>query len=229
VDRFVARVATFVDEQLDPPARILDAGAGDGELATLLSARGHDVVAIDLAPGAPHVGVGDVAAFRDEEPFDAIVFARSLHHLAEPERSLANATSLLRPGGRLFVDEFFWDEAGRPEAELIHDTLALLVATGHVRKPIEPALGGDQLAWWQARHRAMGVHTGAQMEAWLAAVGQVTWREHVPFVARYLAGYLDDTDADTDRIVDELQRTEARRVKARTLARIGRHLMVTIR
>jgi SAM-dependent methyltransferase len=232
VHRFVARVATFVDEQLDPPARVLEVGAGNGALAAMLRLRGHDVVAIDLTHHSAAAGVivADAATFTDAEPFDAVVFSQSLHHLAEAETTLRHLAGLLGPGGRFFVDELFWDQAGRPEAELLHDTLALLVSTGHVIHPPTPALGGDPLAWWFARHEMFGVHSGARMEAWLSEIGQVTWREQMPFVARWFAPWLTPGPAsESDAVIDELERMERRRIKACSLSRLGRHLMIQVR
>ena len=47
-------VAVFVRGALPPaPARVLEVGAGDGELATALAAWGYDVVAIDPREDAP--------------------------------------------------------------------------------------------------------------------------------------------------------------------------------
>ena len=91
----------------DPPARVLEVGAGGGELATRLASIGYDVVAIDPKPGPAHVL--PVPLHELDEPadaFDAAVAVLSLHHVEPLPESLANLARMLRPGGRLAIDEF---------------------------------------------------------------------------------------------------------------------------
>ena len=102
-------VLAFVRSALPPPpARILEVGAGSGELAAALVAAGHDVVAIDPAPEGDS-RVRPVALLDLDEPaasFDAAVAIVSLHHVEPLEPSCAHLGALVRPGGRLVVDEF---------------------------------------------------------------------------------------------------------------------------
>jgi SAM-dependent methyltransferase len=102
-------VAAFVRGALPPPpARVLEVGAGNGELATTLREAGYDVVAIDPAadgaPGVDPVALIDVAA--DDASFDAAVAVVSLHHVEPLAESVARLAALVRPGGTLVVDEF---------------------------------------------------------------------------------------------------------------------------
>jgi SAM-dependent methyltransferase len=100
-------VLDFVRGELpDPPARVLEIGAGRGELAAELAGVGYEVVAIDPAGGAPNVV--PVALEHLDEParsFDAAVAVRSLHHVEPLAASIARLAELLKPGGRLVVDE----------------------------------------------------------------------------------------------------------------------------
>lgn len=98
-------VTVFVRATLPPPpARVLEVGAGDGELASLLADAGYDVVAID--PASTGGVVRPVALHElDEAPFDAAVAVVSLHHLEPLEPSVRRLAELLRPGGTLVVDE----------------------------------------------------------------------------------------------------------------------------
>ena len=95
----------FVRATLPPaPARVLEIGAGDGELAAALSAAGYEVVAID--PGSEAENVRRVALHElDDEPFDAAVAVVSLHHVEPLGESLERLAALVRPGGLLVVDE----------------------------------------------------------------------------------------------------------------------------
>jgi ubiquinone/menaquinone biosynthesis C-methylase UbiE len=89
-----------------PPARVLEIGAGDGELAAVLSAAGYEVTAIDPRGGD---GVLQVALEDLEAPprsFDAAVAMLSLHHVVPLGKSLRRLSEVMRRGARLVVDEF---------------------------------------------------------------------------------------------------------------------------
>jgi SAM-dependent methyltransferase len=90
-----------------PPARVLEVGAGDGELAEALTAGGYDVVAIDPASTAANVRA--VALHELREPpasFDHAVAVLSLHHVEPLAESCRRLAELVRHGGTLVVDEF---------------------------------------------------------------------------------------------------------------------------
>jgi SAM-dependent methyltransferase len=101
-------VLRFVRAALPPaPARVLEIGAGAGELAGALRDDGYDVVAIDPAsetPAVRAVALGDL-----EEPpasFDAALAIVSLHHVEPLADSCRRLADVVRAGGRLVVDEF---------------------------------------------------------------------------------------------------------------------------
>jgi SAM-dependent methyltransferase len=90
-----------------PPARVLEVGAGSGELARALAATGYDVLAIDPEPSGDNVR-GVALNDLDEQPgsFDAAIAVVSLHHVEPLEESCLRLADLIRPGGTLLVDEF---------------------------------------------------------------------------------------------------------------------------
>src|ERR1700742_4026698 len=102
-------VLAFVRAPLPPPpARVLEVGAGRGELAAALRAAGYDVVAVDpAADGAP--GVEPIPLLELDAPdasFDAAVAVTSLHHVEPLDESCRRLAAVVRPGGVLVVDEF---------------------------------------------------------------------------------------------------------------------------
>jgi SAM-dependent methyltransferase len=101
-------VLAFVCASLPaPPARVLEVGAGDGELAGALRGLGYDVLAID--PASEAAGVLPVALHELSEAdasFDAAVAVLSLHHVDPLAESCRRLATLLRPGGPLVIDEF---------------------------------------------------------------------------------------------------------------------------
>jgi SAM-dependent methyltransferase len=104
-------VTAFVRAALpSPPARVLEIGAGDGELAAVLIAAGYDVVAID--PAGDGRAVRPIALHDLDEPrasFDAALAVVSLHHVEPLEESCLRLAELVRPGGALAIDEFDLD------------------------------------------------------------------------------------------------------------------------
>jgi SAM-dependent methyltransferase len=143
-----------------PPARILEVGAGRGELAARLRQDGHDVRAIDRSVDAP--GVERVALIDVEAPaaaFDAAVAVLSLHHVAPLGESCRRLAELVRPGGVLVIDEFdvealderaarWWLAQRRAEgaegedaAGLVADLQGHLHALARVREELSPYFG----------------------------------------------------------------------------------------
>ena len=104
----------------DPPARVLDAGAGTGFLSLLMAAQGYQVTAMDLSAGmleklrakAARQGLDVVimradAASPPDGPFDAVVERHLLWTLPDPAAALA-AWRQAVPTGRLVLVEGTW-------------------------------------------------------------------------------------------------------------------------
>lgn len=104
----------FVQRHLpDSATRVLEVGCGSGELAAMLQENGLAVVALDsdeaCAATAQATGVDVRLATWPcavEGSFDAVLFTRSLHHIAPLEEAIATAIATLRPGGRIIVEDF---------------------------------------------------------------------------------------------------------------------------
>ena len=135
-----ADLRAFVRANLpEPPARVLEVGAGDGRLARALRAGGYEVLAID--PKADDEDVRAVALADLDEPagsFAAAVAVVSLHHVDPLEASCHRLGELVEPGGTLVVDEFdvgsfdlgaaaWWLEQRRALGESEPDTAEELV------------------------------------------------------------------------------------------------------
>jgi ubiquinone/menaquinone biosynthesis C-methylase UbiE len=157
-----ADVRAFVRANLPPPpARVLDVGAGEGDLARALRVSGYDVLAIDPEPRGD--GVSAIALHDLDEPaasFDAAVAVVSLHHVEPLEASCAQLAEVLRPGATLLVDEV--DIA-------IYDERAA--------------------AWWLQQRRALGADTDRTPEAMVAELRHHL--HHLERIVEALAGGFD--------------------------------------
>ena len=87
-----------------PPARVLEIGAGDGELAASLREHRYVVTAIDpRAEGTE--GVERTALIDADGRYDAAIAVVSLHHVEPLAESCARLAELIEPGGVLAIDE----------------------------------------------------------------------------------------------------------------------------
>ena len=87
-----------------PPARVLEIGAGDGELAAALRELRYAVTAID--PKAEDgSGVERTALIDAGGRYDAAIAVVSLHHVEPLAESCAHLAELIEPGGVLAIDE----------------------------------------------------------------------------------------------------------------------------
>jgi SAM-dependent methyltransferase len=141
-----------------PPQRVLEVGAGKGELAGALRAGGYEVVAID--PSASTPAVARLSLLDVDEPpgsFDAAIAVLSLHHVNPLAESCAHLAELVRRGGRLVVDEFdtqrfdvraaeWWSSRHEGPHDGHHDAAEMVAdMRGHLH-PV--ALLREELARW---------------------------------------------------------------------------------
>jgi ubiquinone/menaquinone biosynthesis C-methylase UbiE len=106
-----------------PSNALVDLGTGSGRMLTLLGARATSSIGLDLsAAHAQHrplqvtsrrslEGVdfrhGDIYDTRlPAQSADLVVVHQVLHFLADPGRAIAEASRLLKPGGRLLIADF---------------------------------------------------------------------------------------------------------------------------
>jgi ubiquinone/menaquinone biosynthesis C-methylase UbiE/DNA-binding transcriptional ArsR family regulator len=105
--------------KLMPPLIIADLGAGEGAFSLLLAQRAKQVLAVDTSARMVEVGrqqakrqgvknvdfrLGDMEEVPiDDASVDLVFFSQSLHHALHPERAVAEAWRILKPGGRIAI------------------------------------------------------------------------------------------------------------------------------
>jgi ArsR family transcriptional regulator len=104
---------------LMPPLVIADLGAGEGTVSQLLARRAKRVISVDNSEKMVEYGselarnhgvknleyrLGDLEALPIAKgEVDVALFSQSLHHAQHPERAMAEAYRVLKPGGRVLV------------------------------------------------------------------------------------------------------------------------------
>jgi 2-polyprenyl-3-methyl-5-hydroxy-6-metoxy-1,4-benzoquinol methylase len=143
-----------------PPARVLEIGAGEGELAAVLRDAGYDVTAIDPrgGDGVLQIALADVDA--PPRSFDAAVAMVSLHHVVPLGASLRRLSEVLRHGARLVVDEIAVERLDeRAAAWWLRNAGVDKRPADHVaemREHLHPAAHiAEQLAPWFDVHEAV--------------------------------------------------------------------------
>jgi ubiquinone/menaquinone biosynthesis C-methylase UbiE/DNA-binding HxlR family transcriptional regulator len=102
-----------------PPMVIADLGAGEGAFSLLLAQRAQQVIAVDNSDKMVELGSalarkqgvpaleyrkGDLEAVPIADgSVDLALFSQSLHHALHPERAMAEAWRILKPGGRVAI------------------------------------------------------------------------------------------------------------------------------
>ncbi|MBZ5610835.1 MAG: metalloregulator ArsR/SmtB family transcription factor [Acidobacteriia bacterium] len=120
-----------------PPLVIADLGAGEGTFSQLLARRAKKVIAVDNSEKMVEYGAelarkhgvknleyrkGDLEAVPlKDASVDLAFFSQSLHHAQHPERAVAEAWRILKPGGRIVVLDLMrhnYEEAREMYADL---------------------------------------------------------------------------------------------------------------
>jgi SAM-dependent methyltransferase len=110
-DAYWAYREAFFELLPSPPATVLEVGCGEGRVTRDLRARGYHVTGLDIAPtlveaargadpsGTYVVGDADALPFGDDS-LDLVVSYNSLIDVEDMPAAVAEASRVLRPGGR---------------------------------------------------------------------------------------------------------------------------------
>jgi len=177
--------------------RILEVGCGAGKLANSLRDLGHELVAVDSSlesvEAARQLGVNaklaDFPNFEDE-PFDVVLFTRSLHHIHPLDTTIEQTCRLLKPAGLLIAEDFAFSDVLEYTAVWFHRLLELLEACG-VLLPAEDSFGrrllkgrGGFSLWHEDEHETSSDH---KMLCAVVARLDLIKHESAPYLYRYIS------------------------------------------
>jgi len=123
--------------KLMPPLVIADLGAGEGTISQLMAQRAKQVIAIDNSEKMVEFGselarkhgienleyrLGDIEEVPiPSDTVDLAFLSQALHHAPHPERAIAEAWRILKPGGRIAIldlNRHHFEEARKLYADL---------------------------------------------------------------------------------------------------------------
>lgn len=181
--------------------RIVEAGCGDGRLAAMLLFQGLNVVAVDNSADSADltralgvkVTCGEWNDFSDGV-FDAVLFTRSLHHMADPPEAVRHALQMLRDGGRIIVDELAPEHADEATVGWFSSFVETNVL-GQCSVPpsdeslIASLLTAPDLTSW-SQHLHPGIHDYAVTRRAVVQAGPLVLEQSGPYLYRYLLDWL---------------------------------------
>ncbi len=220
-----------------PPARILEVGCGDGVLAARLQEVGYQIIALDSSAKAVaqarERGV-DAREARwpefNDDPFDAVLFTRSLHHISPLPEAVVRAKQLLKPQGCAVIEDFACDEIESLAAEWLYEILSLLDAANLLRRGPDGFADRflrqkDALAAWRAGHHH-DLHTAKAILACLQQHFVNVQTSTVPYLYRYVCWLLKENE-EGHRIAQTTLEIEKRFTGAAGLSWIGRRFVAS--
>jgi SAM-dependent methyltransferase len=216
----------FVSRWLPAAAHVLEVGCGAGQLAAALSQSGHRVVALDsnaerVAEARARGVDARVATFPEfqGEPFDAVLFTHSLHHVRELGSAVRRARELLKTTGTLVIEDFVWDELGA-------GTLAWAYAAFGAQRerlrvpPRAFRLEGDPVEAWRKNFVEHGLHRAGALRAALAGEFDVFHEARAPYFYRFACAFLGDAP-DGAEIAEAFRRDERQRIARGEIEPLG--------
>ncbi|MFT5051958.1 MAG: 2-polyprenyl-3-methyl-5-hydroxy-6-metoxy-1,4-benzoquinol methylase [Chlamydiales bacterium] len=153
---------------LAPRGRYIDLGVGDGLLTMMLTQVAESVTAVDLseemlknleararAQGVENIEyvIGEIEQVPlPDAQADVVVMSQALHHAEVPEKSIAEAMRLLRPGGRLLVIDLLQHTEAWVREKLQHQHL------GFSQSDLEDLLSGSGFEYVSVHNAARDPH-----------------------------------------------------------------------
>jgi SAM-dependent methyltransferase len=189
-----------------PPARLLEVGCGAGDFALALQQRGYHVTALDQGEQnvarARAKGVNAATAswpHFDDQPFDAILFTRSLHHIRPVRAAVQRAHELLKDGGTLIIEDFAFYETSEATVLWFKNVVDVLDAArvlNHEEHRFASRIAqADGLDAWHHSHAEIA--SEAEMLDAVQSMFELQTGAAIPHLYRYISQVVKPEVADS--------------------------------
>ena len=209
---------SFIESNVTSGGTILEVGCGSGHVASNLTKRGYTVIGVesdrDALAQARNRGVEIIDASWPDvnvpRRVDAVVFTRSLHHIAPLPEAIEKIRDVLLPNGTILVEDFAFDAVTPDSIEWILSTVespdgqALI---SHSQESLVTKLRdtrGSLKAWYGDHDHEL--HAFTTMEREIAKSFSIQSTQQVPYLYRYFVPIVPDTPKATTfiaKILDE--------------------------
>lgn len=233
IDVATAETVAFLTKYLPRSAQLIEVGCGEGHVAQALSDRGYRVVGLDAdgetVAGAKERGAPVVLATWpefDSEPVDAITFTRSLHHIEDLPRAVQKARDMLKPQGKLLIEDFAFDAVDQRTITWLVNVVQgqALVNTGASDFLSHLISAEDPAEIWRCHHEEHGVHPAEAIHRSIAERFIINDAARVAYLYRYLVAALPAT-TDATVFLQQVVRDELQRGHAGEIELIGRRIV----
>ncbi|MEP6608925.1 MAG: methyltransferase domain-containing protein [Burkholderiaceae bacterium] len=232
IDVATAETVAFLTKHLPRSAQVIEVGYGKGHVALALQNRGYRVIGLDadsdIAAEAKARGVPVIQATWPEfesPPVDAIAFTRSLHHVGDLQQAAQKARDMLKPEGKLLVEDFAFDAADEPTIawfiELVRNQALVNAGASDF---ISELIGSDDPAAAWLHHHNHEVHSLEAMNRCIAEHFNIEEESSVSYLYRYLIPTLPAT-SDAAAFLQRVLQDEAERGRTGQIALIGRRIV----
>lgn len=213
-DFALIQTADFVLASLNPCSRVLEIGCGNGDLACHLIEHGHEVLALDTDADAIEKAAKrgveakqiDFIHFKTQEKFDAVVCSRSFHHIHPTKDAVEKAALLLKPGGKLILEEFAYERLDQNSAVWYFGLYSLLQAENPERRIHGPKLESEQIPqdplsiWLEHGSKKHHVAESSHMRELIIEKFKLEFEEQLPYLYRYFTDFL--TAAGSEKLME---------------------------
>jgi ubiquinone/menaquinone biosynthesis C-methylase UbiE len=213
-------------------ARLLEVGCGSGDLAAALMNSGMQVTAIDVSEEAIQFAraknidarCANVLTYEDN-PFDVIVFSRSLHHIEPLGSAVSAAKRLMTAGGVLLIEDFAPETADEQAVEwlqLQRGAIPESLLNENARRHTKISTVDE----WKEHH--FGEHHVAEGASVRQAIEQQFPQVKVmfvPYLYRYVGDSIKADAADGAEIVQEIFNEEKEAIENNQLTAIGMRIV----
>jgi SAM-dependent methyltransferase len=210
----------FVTGSLVGRPRVLNVGANAREVSRKLADAGVAVTAIDH---------DELHGFR-AEPFDAVVFSGALSEAPALELAVHRTADLLRPNGRLIVDDLDIEAPDENTLRWYFELHDLLASAGLFQRPSNDVgrMQSHRLRWQLAQPGYAVQHSGAAMRIAISNRFVIRELRRCEYLYRLMAHGLAADDRGAS-IVEELRQVEREGIQRDELVPVGLRIVADLR